>query len=81
MSPSDLSLDYDDTGSQYSQVWALDFYLINTTFEEGELQIITYVVGYVAFQLTKRMRCSDCEKRLTRSSLLPEIGCDLHSDF
>ena len=81
MSPSDLSLDCDDKDLQCSKVWPLDFESINTVFEENELQIITYVAGYIAFQLIKRVRCSECERWLTSSLPLPEIEYEPHSDF
>lgn len=83
MSPSDLSLEVNDDDSQSSsQIWPLDFDSLETTLEEGELQIITYVAGYVAFQMMKRLNCPVCENWMTSSSTLPELlDSGDHSEF
>ena len=84
MSPSDLSLHTNDNNSQYSsQSWPLDFNSIEPALEESELQIITYVAGYVAFQFMKRVRYSECEKWLTNSLALPQLLVESgqHSEF
>lgn len=84
MSPCDLSLVHDDEDSlSSSQIWPLDFESVETALEESELQIITFVAGYVAFQLAKRLNCQECEKWMTSSVALPElhVESDQHSDF
>jgi len=84
MSPFDLSLDTDDKDPQCStQIWPLDFDSVETALEESELEIITFVAGYVAFQLIKRLKCPECEKWMTSSLVLPEliIESKQHSEF